>query len=80
MLHVYFQILKAMHFISNFLEENPLCFYSMEISVIKKLLRNDDELKLRQKTSSLVLMTTDGLYKCKYNLRIPVEYPNDQVR
>ncbi|XP_076249444.1 uncharacterized protein LOC143188851 isoform X2 [Calliopsis andreniformis] len=70
------QILPILKLIRNFIDENPLiCCYD-EISAIKKILENDDELKLKQKYSSIGLKVYQGLYYFKAKIEVPDNYPN----
>ena len=70
-----------LRFVRSFIDENPLCCCSEEISAIKKqLIAGSDELKLRQKTSSVVLKVVQGSYVLRYNVVVPEAYPDKQVR
>lgn len=74
------QVLQVLRFVRTFIDENPLCCCSEEISNIKKrLIACSDELKLRQKTSSVMLKVNQGLYYIKYNLTVPEDYPEKQI-
>ncbi|XP_072749717.1 uncharacterized protein [Anoplolepis gracilipes] len=69
------QVLLILKFIRNFIEENSLiCCYD-EISTLKKLLGDKDELKLKQKNSYIYLTLHQGLYHFKTKLEIPNNYP-----
>lgn len=69
-----------LRFVRTFIDENPLCCCSEEISNIKKkLIAGSDELKLRQKTSSVMLKVNQGLFYIKYNLTVPEDYPDKQI-
>lgn len=69
------QVLLAIKFISNFIDENPLsCCYD-EISKLKKCLSQDDELKLKQKTSSIIFKITQKSYYLNFKVLIPDNYP-----
>lgn len=73
------QVLLILKFIRNFIEENPLiCCYD-EISALKKLLGDKDELKLKQKNSYIYLTLYQGLYHFKTKLEIPNNYPSNCV-
>ncbi|XP_050721074.1 uncharacterized protein LOC127000937 isoform X2 [Eriocheir sinensis] len=75
------QVLHILRFVRNFIDENPLCCCSEEISNIKKkLIEGSDELKLRQKTSSVILKVKQGQYYLKYNLIIQENYPDQQIK
>ncbi|MCL4129367.1 UNVERIFIED_CONTAM: hypothetical protein GTU68_048749 [Idotea baltica] len=73
------QVMKVLKFVSNFIDENPLCCCSEEISCIRKLLIGNDELKLRQKSSSVLLKVLEGNYVLKYNITVPKNYPDSKV-
>ena len=74
------QVLPTLKLIRNFIDENPLiCCYD-EISSLKRILANDDELKLRQKHSSIGLKVQQGLYYLKAKIEVPNNYPNSCVR
>lgn len=73
------QILKTLIFIKNFIDENPLCCCFDEINGIKKLLGEEDELKLKQKTSSIHLKLLNNLYFLKTKILIPELYPSEAV-
>ena len=76
----FFQVLTILKFIRNFIDENPLsCCYN-EIATIKKDLSDSDELKLKQKTSSLNLKVSQGSYFFRAKIRVPEEYPENSVR
>ncbi|KAF2351723.1 Ubiquitin-conjugating enzyme/RWD-like [Trinorchestia longiramus] len=74
------QILHVLKFIRNFIDENPLCCCSEEISVLKqKIARPCDEIKLKQKTSSIIAIASEGKYCAKYSIAIPEDYPDTRV-
>lgn len=73
------QILNTLKFVSNFIDENPLsCCYD-EVNSIKKKLTENDELKLKQKSSSIVLKLTQDKYYCNTKLGVPDIYPEVAV-
>ncbi|XP_066585335.1 uncharacterized protein [Prorops nasuta] len=73
------QVLPILKFIRSFVDENPLiCCYD-EITELKKILQEGDELKLRQKTSAINLKVNQGLYYFKVRLAIPDNYPDSAV-
>lgn len=75
------QVMKILHFIHNFVVETPLCCCYNEISNLKKLLTSDkDELKLRQKTSSIFLKVVSECYYLKAKIIVPDNYPELSVR
>lgn len=68
-------MLPILKFIRNFIDENPLiCCYD-EISAIKNILENSDELKLKQKHSCIGLKVQQGLYYFKAKIEVPDNYP-----
>ena len=67
-------------FIRKFIIDNPLCVCSDEISAIKKsLLGKDDEIKLKQKTSQVILKMKEGQYYINAKLTVPDSYPSQQI-
>lgn len=73
-------MLPILKFIRNFIQENPLiCCYD-EISAIKQILANDDELKLKQKYSCIGLRVQQGLYYFKAKIEVPDNYPASSVK
>ncbi|XP_069703326.1 uncharacterized protein [Periplaneta americana] len=73
------QVLPVLKFIRNFIDENPLsCCYN-EIATIKKNLSETDELKLKQKTSSLNLKISQGGYYFKTRILVPDNYPEHSI-
>lgn len=74
------QILPVLKFIRTFIDDTPLsCCYD-EIINLKKLLNDQDEFKLRQKTSTILLKVFQGLYFVKCKLEVSDNYPYDRVR
>lgn len=68
-------MLPILKFIRNFIDENPLiCCYD-EISAIKNILENSDELKFKQKHSCIGLKVQQGLYYFKAKIEVPDNYP-----
>lgn len=68
-------MLPILKFIRNFIDENPLiCCYD-EISAIKKLLGDNDEIKLKQKYSFIGLNIKKDLYYFKAKIDVPDNYP-----
>ena len=77
------------------MDEHPLCCCVDEITSIKKLMESDkaselntssneqgdrDKLKLSQKTSSISLQVFKGEYFIKTKIKIPHDYPENQIR
>ena len=76
----WFQILPITKFIRTFIDETPLCVCSDEIQYIKRnLLKDSDEMKLKQKTSQVVLKLNEGKYTLTVKLTVPDNYPHEQV-
>ena len=77
------QCLIILKFIRNFIENNPLCSVSEEISEVKKILdlseSGQDKLKLNQKTSSVSLKIFKNGYFFKTDLKVFDDYPAKQV-
>lgn len=73
------QVLVAIKFLRNFIDENPLsCCYD-EINKLKQSLNEDDELKLRQKTSSIVFKINNKNYYLNFRVTIPDNYPLSSI-
>ena len=73
------QLLPLAKFISRFLEENPLSCCSAELSRVRQLLAEGDELKLKQKTSTVSLALRGGQYQYRAHLQVPDDYPRQRV-
>jgi len=74
------QALVVLKLISKFLDENPLCCCSDEISKLKSMLCMDtDSIKLSQRASSITLTLNKNAYKLKAKLTIPDNYPIERV-
>lgn len=74
------QIMHIIHFVKSFIEENPLCVCSEEISAIKRLLSGDkDEIKLKQKTSEILLKVNQEKYYTHFRVHVPDDYPLKQI-
>ena len=70
------QIIAVTKFIRKFLDDTPLCVCSEEINVIKKdLVHEGDEVKLKQKTSQVVVKLREGNYLLTAKLTVPDDYP-----
>ena len=68
------------NFLKRFLDENPLCVCSDEINYMKRdLLKDTDELKLKQKTSQVVLKLKEQEYYLTARITVPESYPDKQV-
>lgn len=69
------QILLVIKFIRHFIDENPLsCCYD-EISALKNSFNEEDDLKLKQKTSSILFKINNKKYYLKFRVIIPDNYP-----
>lgn len=70
------QILKVFTFLRKFIDENPLiCCYD-EITDLKNILNGvRDELKLKQKTSTIVLKIVNDRYYLYGKVPVPDVYP-----
>ncbi|XP_008192661.2 uncharacterized protein LOC663687 [Tribolium castaneum] len=69
------QVLNVIKFLRSFIDENPLsCCYD-EINFLKKTLNENDELKLKQKTSSIVLKVKNKSYFVHCRVVVPDDYP-----
>lgn len=74
------QVLQMTRFFRRFIDDNPLCVCSDEIADIKRnMIGPTDEIKLKQKTSQVVLKMNEGSYFMTTNLLIPDEYPLKQL-
>lgn len=73
------QVLLTIKFIRNFIEENPLCVCSGEISRLKKLLTDTDECKLKQKSGTVNLKLFQGAYCLDVRIAIPDDYPLEPI-
>ncbi|XP_050303557.1 uncharacterized protein LOC126741227 [Anthonomus grandis grandis] len=69
------QVLPLIKFLRKFIDENSLiCCYD-EISALRKLLSSQDDLKIKQKTSSLLLKVYNGKYYLRGRITVPDVYP-----
>ena len=73
------QILFVVKLIDKFIEENPLCCCSEEISKVKSLMGPDDSVKLSQKNSSINFTIKKESYYLVVRVTIPHNYPKDKV-
>lgn len=73
------QVLNVIKFLRSFIDENPLsCCYD-EINILKKTLNDNDELKLKQKTSSLGLKVHNRSYFLFCRISVPDDYPTKAI-
>ncbi|CAG7829247.1 unnamed protein product [Allacma fusca] len=75
------QICRSVEFLYKFIEENPLCCCADEIAEIKRevLSSAKDEMKLKQKNSSIIISFNEGLFQHKISLCVPENYPESRV-
>ncbi|XP_035825482.1 uncharacterized protein LOC101862840 [Aplysia californica] len=73
------QTVHIIRYVKTFIEENPLCVCSDEISAVKKLLNDSDDVKLKQKTSQIVLKVCQEQYFVGLRISVPDDYPAKQV-
>ncbi|XP_017772704.1 PREDICTED: uncharacterized protein LOC108559848 [Nicrophorus vespilloides] len=74
------QILTILIFLRNFLDENPLCCCYDEINALKSQLSDPNEvIKLKQRTSQVVIRITNGNYFNNFKLQVPDKYPDETV-
>ncbi|ESO92216.1 hypothetical protein LOTGIDRAFT_121339 [Lottia gigantea] len=75
------QVLVILKFIRTFLEENSLCVCSEEIVYIKReLIKDSDEIKLKQKTSQIFLKINQNNYFMNLTVEVPDIYPKQQIK
>ena len=64
----------------NFIVDNPLCVCSEEISNIKKkILSEYDDIRLKQKTSQVVIKLKQDGYHLNARLTVPDNYPLERT-
>ena len=74
------QTLQMTHFLRRFIDENPLCVCSDDISRVKKsTLGPNDTIKLKQGKSQVVVKLNEGSYHITATLQVPDEYPLKQL-
>lgn len=73
-----YHIMHLVRFVNKFIDDNPLCVCSDEISSIKKnILGARDELKLKQKSSQVLFKLHEKEYFLHLKCTIPNDYPNE---
>ena len=72
-------MLFILKLINQFFDDNPLACCSEEISKVKKLLSDDDKLKLSQKTSSISVQVSKNKYYFKAKVIVPNNYPLERI-
>jgi len=73
------QVLPVAKFVSRFLDENPLSCCSAELAEVRKQLAEGDELKLKQRTSTVSLSLVSERYHYRAHLVVPKHYPRESV-
>ncbi|KAK7500064.1 hypothetical protein BaRGS_00008611 [Batillaria attramentaria] len=74
------QVVHMIRFVKTFVDENPLSVCSEEIAFIKKeLLTPEDEIKLKQKTSQIVLKLRQEKYFLNLSITVPDSYPLQKI-
>jgi len=74
------QVIPMLKFLRDFIDQNPLCCCSKEINDVKKnILEENDELKIRQKDSAVVVKASQGKYTFSYKITVPDDYPVQPV-
>nr|CAI5824572.1 unnamed protein product [Callosobruchus analis]CAI5858989.1 unnamed protein product [Callosobruchus analis] len=73
------QVLNTIKFLRNFIDENPLSCCFDEINSLKKSLSGEDEFKLRQKNSSIILKAYNAKYYLSCRIVVPDNYPINAV-
>lgn len=70
------QIMPILYFVSQFIEDNPLCVCSDEISWAKQnCLKDTDKVKLIQKLSQIIIKFNEENYRMVFQLTVPDDYP-----
>ncbi|KAK9870964.1 hypothetical protein WA026_009926 [Henosepilachna vigintioctopunctata] len=73
------QILVVVKFLKNFVDENPLACCYDEITDLKLKLSGSDELKLKQKSSTIILKVFNQKYYLESKIFIPDDYPQERI-
>ena len=77
---IFFQIIPLTQFLRKFIDDNPLCVCHEEISAIKRIFAAEsDDVKLKQKTSQVVLKIRENEYFMHVRLTVPDDYPRSQI-
>ena len=73
--------MTVLKFIHQFLDDNPLCVCSEEISKIKnELITENDKIILKQKTSQVIVKFKEQAYYLNARLTVPDKYPDDLLK
>jgi len=74
------QVMPIIRFVHKFINENPLCVCSDEISHIKKnFITEGDKIVLKQKTSQVIVKLNELNYHVNVRLTVPDNYPDTQL-
>lgn len=74
------QMMHVLNFVGKFIEENPLCVCSDEISWVKQnCLQETDKVKLIQKHSQVIVKFKEENYKMIFQLTVPDDYPHKKL-
>ncbi|CAG9856770.1 unnamed protein product [Phyllotreta striolata] len=74
------QVLNTIKFLRNFLDENPLSCCYEEISELRNLISSEDEFRLKQKTSSIILKVNNVKYYLNCKIIVPDDYPTSAIK
>ncbi|XP_064628519.1 uncharacterized protein LOC135488059 [Lineus longissimus] len=75
------QIMVVLKMIFQFIEDNPLCVCSDEISYIKReLMKDSDKIKLLQKQAQILLKVAEGSYYFTLKCDVPDVYFTSQLQ
>ncbi|XP_058834348.1 uncharacterized protein LOC131691741 [Topomyia yanbarensis] len=75
------QVMGLLKFVDTYLRENPLCIVTEEIFNVKKLLSvTSGDLKLRQKSSSILLTAKGGPFYISAKFHVPEQYPVERIQ
>ncbi|ETN61436.1 hypothetical protein AND_006905 [Anopheles darlingi] len=74
------QVMNILKFIDGYLSENPLCIVLDEIQNLRQMLPNANDLKLKQKTSTVSVAARGGQYFFTGKFTVPESYPAERVQ
>lgn len=78
---MYFQVVLMVHFLKQFLIDNPLCIVNDEVGKVKKeLLSDEDRCKLMQSSSQILLKIKEEEYYMGFKITVPPDYPAKQIQ
>lgn len=78
---MYFQVVLIVHFLKQFLIDNPLCIVNDEVGKVKKeLLSDEDKCKLMQSSSQILLKIKEEEYYMGFRITVPPDYPAKQIQ